>query len=178
VKKRKQGVDKLFFFILIDNKYHLVFNTSMERKRFVSEKMVRLETLCREQGLPLTVQRRAILENLAARTDHPTADQVYDAVKGIVRGVSRTTVYRVLETLVGLGVVTRVSNPEARARFDADTARHHHLLCAGCGSVRDCHDERLNGIEVPAEVADGFEVKDFSLAITGLCGACRRQTAE
>ncbi len=149
----------------------------MERKLFVNEKMAKLESLCREQGLPLTVQRRAILETLAARADHPTADQVYDAVKGVVRGVSRTTVYRVLEALVGLGVVARVSNPEARARFDADTARHHHLICTGCGSVRDCHDERLSGIEVPTEVGEGFEVKGFSLAITGVCGSCRRGTA-
>ena len=137
--------------------------------------MMKLERVCREQGLALTVQRRIILETLAARTDHPTADQVYDAVKGVIRGVSRTTVYRVLETFVGLGVVAKVSNPQARARFDADTGRHHHLICTGCDTVMDCHDERLNGIEIPAEVQAGFEVRDFSLAITGVCESCRRE---
>ena len=137
--------------------------------------MIKLEHVCREHGLALTVQRRIILETLAARTDHPTADQVYDAVKGVVRGVSRTTVYRVLETFVGLGVVAKVSNPQARARFDADTGRHHHLICTGCDTVMDCHDERLNRIEVPAEIDAGFEVRDFSLAITGLCECCRRE---
>jgi Fur family peroxide stress response transcriptional regulator len=44
------------------------------------EKMAQLETACREHGLPLTVQRRTILEVLAERTDHPTADQVWEAV--------------------------------------------------------------------------------------------------
>ncbi len=136
--------------------------------------MMKLESLCRLQGLALTMQRRAVLETLAARTDHPTADQVYDAVRGVVRGVSRTTVYRVLEALVGLGIVARVSNPQSRARFDADTGRHHHLICIGCGSVTDCHDERLNGIDVPGEVGEAFAVRDFSLAITGLCSSCRR----
>lgn len=136
--------------------------------------MTKLESFCREQGLALTVQRRMILETLAARTDHPTADHIYDVVKGRIRGVSRTTVYRVLETFVRLGIVARVSNPQAIARFDADTARHHHLICTGCAAVVDCHDERLNGIEIPTEVQAGFEVKDFSFAITGLCGSCRR----
>jgi Fe2+ or Zn2+ uptake regulation protein len=28
---------------------------------------------------------------------------------------------------------------------------------------------------VPAEVGTGFEVRNFSLAITGLCGSCRRE---
>jgi len=149
----------------------------MKRQRFVDVKMVKLESFCREQGLALTVQRRIILETLAARTDHPTADQLYDTVKGLIRGISRTTVYRVLETFVGLGVIAKVSNPRAKARFDADTGRHHHLICIGCDAVMDCHDERLNGIEIPAEVQAGFEIKDFSLAITGLCGSCRLEKA-
>ena len=146
----------------------------MEREQFVDAKMMTLERVCREQGLALTVQRRIILETLAARTDHPTADQVYDAVRGLIRGVSRTTVYRVLETFVGLGVVAKVSNPQARARFDANTGRHHHLVCTGCDAVMDCHDERLNGIEIPGEIRPGFEISDFSLVITGLCASCRR----
>ena len=146
----------------------------MERERFVKEKLGKLEDFCREQGVPLTVQRRVILETLAARTDHPTADHVYDAVRGVIRGVSRTTVYRVLETFVRLGIVSKVSNPQAKARFDADTARHHHLICTGCDTVTDCRDERLSGIELPGEVQAGFEVRDFSLAITGLCGSCRK----
>ena len=147
----------------------------MERQRFVTEKMKRVESFCREQGVPLTVQRRIILETLAARTDHPTADHVYDAVRGVIRGVSRTTVYRVLETFVRLGIVTKVSNPQAKARFDADTERHHHLICTGCDAVMDCHDERLSGVELPGEVQSGFEIRDFSLAITGLCGSCRKK---
>jgi Fur family peroxide stress response transcriptional regulator len=147
----------------------------MERQRFVTEKMKIVESFCRERGVPLTVQRRIILETLAARTDHPTADHVYDVVRGVIKGVSRTTVYRVLETFVRLGIVTKVSNPQAKARFDADTARHHHLICTGCDRVMDCNDDRLSSIEIPAEVLAGFEVRDFSLSITGLCGSCRKK---
>ena len=44
-------------------------------------KLAALEAACRAQGVPLTVQRRAILEVLADRTDHPTADQVFAAVR-------------------------------------------------------------------------------------------------
>jgi Fur family peroxide stress response transcriptional regulator len=150
----------------------------MKPQPFVDGKISMFERLCRERGLALTVQRRIILENLASRADHPTADQIYGAVKDRIRGLSRTTVYRVLETFVLLGVVTKVSNPQARARFEADTARHHHLICSGCNTVTDCHDERLDGIEVPTEVGSGFEVRNFSLAITGLCGSCRREETD
>jgi Fur family peroxide stress response transcriptional regulator len=149
----------------------------MKTREFIAGKMRGLETICREQGMALTVQRRTILEALAARNDHPTADQLYEEVRESIRGVSRTTVYRVLETFVERGVVVKVSNPGAKARFDADTGRHHHLICLGCDAVIDCHDERLQGIEVPNEVASGFEVRGFSLAITGFCGKCRRESA-
>jgi len=148
----------------------------MKRRDFVNEKLMVLESCCRDRGMALTVQRRTILETLAARTDHPTADQLYEDVKGVVRGVSRTTVYRVLETFVQRGIVVKVSKPGAKARFDADTGRHHHLICLGCDAVVDCHDERLQGIDVPNELESRFEVRDFSLAITGFCSNCRAGT--
>jgi Fur family peroxide stress response transcriptional regulator len=132
-----------------------------------------LESVCREHGLALTIQRRAILEALAGRTDHPTADQIYDAIKDRLKGVSKTTVYRVLETLVSVGVARKISNPEAKARFDADTTRHHHITCLHCGVVTDVHDEELNKLQFPVHVEKGFEFVDYSINFTGLCAGCR-----
>ena len=68
------------------------------------QKISDLEARCRERGLPMTVQRRAIFEALLDRHDHPTIDQVYEDIKARMAGVSRTTVYRTLETFVDLGV--------------------------------------------------------------------------
>ena len=144
----------------------------MRRQPFVDAKLKSLEMLCRSQGVALTVQRRVILKAVAGRTDHPTADQIYDAVKETINGVSRTTVYRVLEAFVRLGVVTRVSNPQAITRFDADVSRHHHLICLSCEAVMDCPDERLEGVKIPKISLQGFTVKDISLTITGFCSAC------
>ena len=71
-----------------------------ERER--TEKLRQFEALCRSKRLPLTVQRRAIFEAVLERDDHPAADQVFEVVKERIPGVSRTTVYRVLDTLVDL----------------------------------------------------------------------------
>src|SRR5262245_9658918 len=90
------------------------------------------EARCRRQGLAVTSQRRAVLRALAAREDHPTADQLHEDVRREHPDLSRTTVYRVLETLVRLGVVTKVSHPGASVRYDAFTGRHHHLVCDVC----------------------------------------------
>jgi Fur family transcriptional regulator, peroxide stress response regulator len=140
---------------------------------FTSNKISHLETSCRQHGMPLTVQRRVIMEILAGRQDHPTADQIYDAVGERLPGTSRTTVYRVLEAFVTLGVSQKINNPEAKAHFDADTSRHHHVRCTGCGAVADVHDEKLNALQLPTETASGFELVDFSISFSGTCSTCR-----
>ncbi|MDD2321093.1 MAG: transcriptional repressor [Geobacteraceae bacterium] len=134
-----------------------------------------LETVCRSNGLALTIQRRAIFDALASRTDHPTVDQVYEDISEKLKGVSRTTVYRVLETFVSIGVATKISNPESKARFDADTKRHHHLTCIACGKVLDLHDPTLDNL-VPREgkIPD-FDILDYSITFTGICSGCRKK---
>lgn len=142
-----------------------------QREKFISEKLLLMEERCKKNKLSLTVQRRAILENLSSRTDHPTADQIYAAIQGRISGISRTTVYRVLETFVQLGLARKISNPEAKARFDADTGRHHHAICINCEEVADIYCEELNNISIP-DVGPDFHIVDYSVNFTGLCRRC------
>lgn len=135
------------------------------------------EDVCRKNGLALTIQRRTILDALAARTDHPTVDQVYEDIKENLKGVSRTTVYRVLETFVSIGIVRKISNPESKARFDADTKRHHHLTCMHCGKVLDLHDSTLDNLAPNSGALREFEIFDYSITFNGRCASCRDDEA-
>src|SRR5512144_2336301 len=101
----------------------------MRTRGWKQERVATLERVCRREGVPLTIQRRAVLEALLEHDDHPTADQILADVRGRLPGVSRTTVYRVLETLVGLGLAAKSCHPGSGARFDPETDRHHHLVC-------------------------------------------------
>jgi Fur family peroxide stress response transcriptional regulator len=112
---------------------------------------------------------------LAERIDHPTADQVFAAVRNRMPDVSRTTVYRVLDTLVRLGLAVKTPHPGASVRFDPRTERHHHLVCTGCDRVIDLHAPELNALRLPDTRRFGFEVDDFSLHIRGLCSDCRTE---
>ncbi len=134
-----------------------------------------LETACRNNGLALTIQRRAIFEALASRFDHPTVDQVYDDISEKLKGISRTTVYRVLETFVSIGIARKISNPESKARFDADTKRHHHLTCIHCGAVLDLHDPALDNLVPQTGKSPDFDILDYSITFTGLCSGCRKK---
>ena len=137
-----------------------------------------LEAACRAHGLPVTVQRRRIFEALSGRSDHPTPDQVYAAVKNTLPGVSRTTVYRVLETLVRVGVLARASSPGAASRVDPRTSRHHHLVCQHCDRLFDVDDEAVEHRIRPPDVRRrGFAIEGYTIYFTGLCAACRKKAA-
>jgi len=140
------------------------------------ERLRRFEEACRTRRLPLTVQRRAIFEAVLDNADHPTADQVYQAVLARIPGVSRTTVYRVLDALVDVGVIVKACSPGAAARFDAMTARHHHLVCLRCEKLIDVVDERLDRqIRLPDVRPHVFQIQDFSVHFHGICADCRRE---
>jgi Fur family peroxide stress response transcriptional regulator len=131
------------------------------------------EADCRRRGVALTIQRRAVFSELAERRDHPTADQIYEALHGRLLRLSRTTVYRVLETLVGQGFARKVQHAGAAVRFDAMTERHHHLVCERCGRLADLDDALVPSLSLPDARKTGFRARDYSISFTGLCKSCR-----
>ena len=141
-----------------------------------SKRIELFDRLCREHGLRATVQRRVILEAVLDLDDHPPADQVYERVNDRLPGVSRTTVYRSLESLVRLGVITKACHPGAVARYDRRTDLHHHLICLHCDGIIDISDARLDDVEVPDTSAYGFEILDFRVQLRGVCRRCRANT--
>jgi Fur family peroxide stress response transcriptional regulator len=147
----------------------------MESRNARAMVLARAEALCRRQGLPLTVQRRAVLEALVARRDHPTADRLYEDVARRLPGVSRATVYRALEAMVQAGVVRKVWYAGAAARFELPERRHHHLICVVCDKVVDLYEPALDRLPGPRSRAAGFRLLDYSVQFMGICPQCARR---
>jgi Fur family peroxide stress response transcriptional regulator len=138
----------------------------------------RLETLkqrCRDDGLVLTPQRRAILRAVLDADDHPTADRVHETLARRRVRVSRATVFRTLETFARLGLVTRACHPGSAVRYDRRLERHHHLVCLACDRVVDIQDARLDALPIPDTRRFGFTVSDFKVQLRGTCRQCRDQ---
>jgi len=132
-----------------------------------------LAEYCRRKGIPLTVQRRAVLEALRERRNHPTAEQLYRDVRERIPSLSRMTVYRVLSVLIRAGLVSRVNQPGAAERFEAGRERHHHLVCRRCEKIVDLEDPRLDNLPLPR--VRGFRALDYSVYVSGVCGRCRER---
>jgi Fur family peroxide stress response transcriptional regulator len=139
------------------------------------ERLEAFKAVCRRHGLPVTVQRRVIYEFVSGRHDHPTADRVYEGVQGRIPGVSRMTVYRVLNVLVDLGVLKKVCSPNSSVRFDASMKRHDHLVCLHCDKLMDYEGQAIPDIKIPDTKSQAFEITDYSIQFRGICDACRKR---
>jgi Fe2+ or Zn2+ uptake regulation protein len=127
------------------------------------------------RGQRLTPQREAVYDYLRRVHDHPTAEEVYLAVKPRIPRVSLATVYKALELLVGSGLASKFTYGNAASRYDIRTDLHSHARCLRCGCVRDLEvapDRRwVARIKMP-----GFRVTDFRFELLGQCAACRTRS--
>lgn len=118
-----------------------------------------------------TRQRQLILEMLKKQRSHPTADEIYASLKVIDTKLSRGTVYRNLNLLVGEGKVKQVKLQGAE-RFEFSSELHYHLTCTVCGKVSDvemCYDASLDN---KLSEMTGYKVKQHRIVFEGQCPEC------
>jgi Fur family peroxide stress response transcriptional regulator len=128
----------------------------------------------RERGLKVTPQRAAIYLALAETSRHPTAEDLYRAVKRLHPMISQNTVYYTLGTLKTAGLVHEVNYWHDRSRFDANMALHHHVICLGCRKIQDLSDAALDRLTIPARGNAGFQILGHRVEFHGYCADCRR----
>ncbi|MER7763822.1 Fur family transcriptional regulator [Streptomyces sp. NPDC097619] len=129
----------------------------------------------RARGWRMTAQRRVVAEVLDGDHVHLTADEVHARAVARLPEISRATVYNALGDLVALGEVVEVATDGRAKRYDPNAHRpHQHLLCSGCGLIRDVHPlgSPLDGL--PETERFGFTVSAAEVTYRGLCPDCAR----
>jgi Fe2+ or Zn2+ uptake regulation protein len=125
-------------------------------------------------GWRYTRQRAAVYRYLHKADDHPTAEQIFAAVRRQLRSISLATVYKALEALVDCGLVNKLATPGGPSRFDCRGEAHYHLRCTRTGRICDAaipYDEHLLAKLDPELVRQlavkGFEVTGHRLEVIG-----------
>ncbi len=125
-----------------------------------------------------TRQREAIWNYLKGTKSHPTAEDIYEAVKDKVPQISLATVYRNLGEMAKKGLVRELRFPgEAKARYDADTSLHYHFKCLSCGRVFDVRLGYIEALDGLLKQTSEFEVYGHEVSFYGLCPECKREKA-
>jgi Fur family transcriptional regulator, peroxide stress response regulator len=124
-------------------------------------------------GQRFTEQRAAVFRYLRSTESHPTADDVYGAVRGEVPVISLATVYKSLETLVGCGLAMKLTYGDGSARYDGRMEPHHHARCLACSRLFDIPAQPgVSELETLEPEARGFQITGFRLEFTGFCERC------
>lgn len=138
----------------------------------------RAETVVREaleqSGCRYTAQRAAVLNYLECVTSHPTAEEVFKAVRRKLPRISLATVYKALEALVSADLATKISGADGRAHYDCRSEDHYHLRDVATGEIHDLSVNfdpnllaKLDPSLVERLAGSGFQVTGYRLEVLG-----------
>jgi Fur family transcriptional regulator, iron response regulator len=119
----------------------------------------------RKSGIQPSAQRVAVADFVLDTEAHPSADQVWAAVKARVPMISRATVYNTLNLFVRKGLLRQVQLAEGRIGFDPNLEPHHHFIDEATGLVHDVPWEALEVRRV--EALRGLEVREYQVVLRG-----------
>lgn len=125
-----------------------------------------------------TIQRTIIEDEVRTLANHPTADQVYDAIHEQHPSISKATVYRTLNRLSDEGQLLRVKINNGADHFDHQTFTHYHVRCTECSRVDDVLVPVLGTIDSEAAKVSGYAITGHTLQFDGICPSCQAKAAK
>lgn len=134
-----------------------------------------LAQVLHSRGRRLTPQRQLVLDAVR-ELGHATPEQVHAVVQRTADSVNITTVYRTLELLEELGLVTHTHLSHGAPTYHrVEDDPHIHLVCRGCGAVTEADPAVLRPVVDRLRDDQGFIVDIAHVALFGVCGDCARQ---
>ncbi len=116
-------------------------------------------------GIRPTAQRLAIAGYVLRTDEHPSADDVWEAVRLAFPAVSRATVYNTLNLFVDHGLLQALVITEGRVVFDPNVERHHHFIDDDTGEIVDLPWSALKVART--DRLEGIDVRDYQVLVRG-----------
>ena len=128
-----------------------------------------------ERGYRMTPQRMMVLSAIEGSNHHISAEEIYAQVVAKYPHLNISTVYRTLELLHKLGLVTETDLGGGRVRYHpADKGHHHHLVCQECGRVIDLDESVLESLKLVLKRDYKFDPEIRHMAFFGTCADCQK----
>ncbi len=131
---------------------------------------IEFSDFCRRHKLKCTAQRSAVFAFLSGNRNHPTADEVWRAVRGSIPGMSLDSVYRILDDFARVGLVQKLECGAGAVRYDPESESHDHFFCRLCGRLIDL-DCTVHRPEL-SEFSGCGEAEHLEFRVKGICRMC------
>ena len=128
--------------------------------------------MAEEKKVRYSRKRERIYEWILSRDDHPSAEEIYLALRPEFPDLSLGTVYKNLHFLEDHGRISRVLSPQGVEHYDWRTEGHGHFICRSCGMIRDLEIPDETRACLPRTSADGGRSETCTMTAFGLCPQC------
>ena len=128
------------------------------------------------RGYRMTPQRMMIVSAIETSDNHISAEDIYAQVVIKYPNVNVSTVYRTLDLLEQLGLVTKTEMGVGRIMYHPiEKGHHHHLICRECGSIVDLDESIMSPLKETLLRDYQFTAELRHLGILGLCADCKQK---
>jgi Fur family ferric uptake transcriptional regulator len=130
--------------------------------------------ILKEKGYRLTPQRLMVLSALHSVETHISAEDIYAHVKAKYQYANISTVYRTLDLLKELKLITEIDLDDGCVRYHlTEKGHHHHLVCNNCGKMIDLPESTLLKLSETLAMEYQFQADLKHLAVFGTCSDCQ-----
>jgi Fur family ferric uptake transcriptional regulator len=137
------------------------------------------QRVIRQRGYRFTPQRQMVMDALRELKGHRTPDEVFARVQLKTTAINRATVYRTLEFMLRMGLVTVAQIKDNQTVYEiVDAEPHHHLVCQRCDKVEMLEHKAVLPMFNRIERENGFRVRTDHLMLFGVCQACLKKEQE
>ncbi len=126
--------------------------------------------LLEEKGISPSLQRVIILKYLLGHRNHPTSEEVYQALSRQIPTLSRTTVYNTLKVFSKKGLIHQIAICGNEMHYETQPGFHAHFQCIQCGGIFDID---LDCAKFDIEECEGHKITEYELTLRGICRKCR-----
>ncbi|MFC1546018.1 Fur family transcriptional regulator [Pseudomonadota bacterium] len=120
----------------------------------------------------LTAQRETILALINGSNHHWDADEVARALSDAGHSIGIATVYRGLAALETNGLIESIQLADKKRYERADKAHHDHMICTGCGTIKEFSHQTIEALQQAEAEKNGFRLTGHQLVMFGFCRAC------
>ena len=131
----------------------------------------------------LTAPRQAILEFMSQSAKHLSAKEIYTSLQKSYPGMGLSTVYRTLDLLARMGIVTKLALGDGQSRYEFKSKKkeehHHHLICTNCGKIINYSEFLNDELSLVKKTEErlakkyNFVIQDHNIEFLGICEKCQ-----
>ncbi len=134
--------------------------------------------MLRSEGNRVTTSRRLLIGCLFEAKGHLTAEEIAEDLQRRAPDIHLSTIYRNLDELERLGVVSHSHLGHGPATYHLSTKVHGHLVCEECGVTIEAPDEIFAELAKIVLKEHDFIIDPHHFAVLGRCGTCQQRAVD